>query len=215
MLKQVRISMTLAVAASLLGMVCEVAGANAGAVASGGSSVAGPVSKGNGPHFVGGGSGQYIKRVKVSFETATLGNHSYEEDPTPAMNPINPPLREIVQVLKLTNEYPPHEPLTLTYVYYNTTGELQPDKAYTYKDFFINGTGYFSSVYFDAIQGTFAVTDVTTAILSAKLFYPTLDLTLENDVVENHYFLDNNSGKQVHVTIKSSTNGLVTLELEE
>lgn len=157
----------------------------------------------------------YVKHVKVTFDTALLGNSSYELSNYWAINPNNAPLREIVTILNLKNELAPYEPLTLTYVYYNTTGELQKGKPYTYKDFVINGTGYFSSDYFDAIEGTFAVTNVTTAILSARLFYPKLKVALQNEQVEDHYFMDSDSGKTVHVTITSRPNGLVTLDLTE
>lgn len=157
----------------------------------------------------------YVKQVRVTFDTALLGNSSYELSNYWPINPNNAPLREIVTILNLKNEVAPYEPLTLTYVYYNTTGELKKGKTYSYSDFVINGTGYFSSDYFDAIEGTFSVTNLTTAILSARLFYPKLNVALQTEQVEDHYFMDSDSGKTVHITITSRPNGLVTLDLTE
>lgn len=213
-MKHIRNLITPTLVAISLALACAVSSANAGQVAS----VDKPVVTLNSDAKnlpAGKGSGKFVKHVKVTFDTALLGNSSYELSNYWAINPNNAPLREIVTILNLTNEYPPHEPLTLTYVYYNTTGELQPGKTYSYSDFVINGTGYFSSDYFDAIEGTFSVTNLTTAILSARLFYPTLTLTLESVQVENHYFMDSDSGKTVHITITSRPNGTVTLDLKE
>ena len=82
----------------------------------------------------------------------------------------SPPLREIVSVLQLTNIYEPREPITLVYIYYNSTPlDITPSN---YTQFSINGTGYFSSVYFNGLEGIFSVTNVTTAMLSVRLFYP-------------------------------------------
>lgn len=216
-MKHIWILITPTLVGVFLALACEVPAANTAQAASvvegGRTAVAAPNSQNN--SRAGKESGKFIKHVKVTFDIAALGNSSYEQSNYWAINPNNSPLREIVTVLNLTNELPPHEPLTLTYVYYNSTGDLQPNKVYTYSDFFINGTGYFSSDYFNAIEGTFSVTNLTTAILSARLFYPELDFTSQSDHVENHYFMDSNSGKRVHVTITSRTNGLVTLDCEE
>jgi hypothetical protein len=138
-------------------------------------------------------------KFKIKFTLAELLQNSYKHAPVPPLNVSdndNNNLNEVISVLHLYN-LKTGEPVTVTYIFYQTTNKVTGIKE-------ITGTGYFTpgsntntnNETKNSLRGSFQLTKFVTEIIAGKLF-DNNDANNSATVKEKIFLLNNFSGKIV------------------